>query len=189
MRLSTEMIERLLTPQLETERVKLCGVKVSGQPFNPLIQVFIDCEEGHISIKDCTILTQSVKDCLELEDSTPPNYRLEVSSPGIDWPLSELWQFRKNIGRMICLPVPRDVSDCVGSSGQDQDEKSCCVSEMRIIAITENDMIRLELPGDPVDSDHRDGMDYIERTVEDLTGARVVVELFNKKSMKKPKRK
>ncbi|MDP8228041.1 MAG: hypothetical protein P9M15_01150 [Candidatus Electryoneaceae bacterium] len=172
MRLSSESIERLILPQLESVQVKLCTVKVSGPPFNPLIQVFIDREEGHISIDDCTGLTRSVQNSLDLEDSTPPNYRLEVSSPGTDWPLTELWQFRKNIGRTIRLKRPIALPNSQGKADRR-------VSEVRIIAVTENEKIRLGLLEHPSEADN------FERTVQELAGACVIFEILNKKSKRK----
>lgn len=101
MDVTPDAVRGLITPTLEARGTRLCGVKVSGRASRPLIQVFVDWEEGGITIDACADLTRSLLDLFDAHERFAPDYRLEVSSPGIDWPLTETWQFRKNIGRTI----------------------------------------------------------------------------------------
>ncbi|MBT7617042.1 MAG: hypothetical protein HN590_07150 [Calditrichaeota bacterium] len=101
MPISVSDIEKLVQPLLEEQGVLLCYAEIKGSIRNPLFQLFIDREDGFVTVKDCVAVNRSTQDLLGLQDSVPEDYRLEVSSPGIDYPLSEIWQFRKNIGRLI----------------------------------------------------------------------------------------
>jgi|GEM_PF-332031 len=94
-------IDALVRPVLEQERVHLCGIKVSGRAGKPFIQIFVDYEESHITIDECARLSRLVQDVLDMQPRPLLDYRLEISSPGLDWPLTEVWQFRKNLGRRI----------------------------------------------------------------------------------------
>lgn len=67
---------------------------------NGKLEVLVDGDHG-ISIQDCAAISRHVGFRLEEEDAIPHAYRLEVSSPGIDRPLSTVRQYRKNIGRAI----------------------------------------------------------------------------------------
>jgi len=76
-------------------------VKISGRASRPLIQIYVDWEDGGITIDGCATLTRKLLDLFDLQERFAPDYRLEVSSPGLDIPLKEAWQFRKNIGKTI----------------------------------------------------------------------------------------
>ena len=101
MPISVSDIEKLVQPLLEEQDIKLCYAEIKGSIRKPLIQLFIDREDGFVTVKDCVDVTRGTQDLLGLQDNVPVDYRLEVSSPGVDYPLREIWQFRKNIGRLI----------------------------------------------------------------------------------------
>ena len=103
MTISVQEIEQLVLPILKEEELILCETRVSGNPGRPFIQLFIDREKESVTINDCVGITRTVRDLLTLQDYLIGDFRLEVSSPGIDFPLRELWQFRKNSGRLIHL--------------------------------------------------------------------------------------
>ncbi len=99
-------IETLVRPLLEKERVRIYGIKVSGRASKPRIQIFVDYEESNITIDECVRISRLVQDLLDMQRQPLEDYRLEISSPGLDWPLSELWQFRKNLGRWLSWREP-----------------------------------------------------------------------------------
>lgn len=68
------------------------------------LEVLVDGDHG-ISIQDCASISRYVGLRLEEEDAIPHAYRLEVSSPGIDRPLSTARQYRKNAGRTIRISL------------------------------------------------------------------------------------
>ena len=67
---------------------------------NGTLEVLVDGDQG-ISIQDCAAISRYVGFQLEEDDAIAHAYRLEVSSPGIDRPLSMARQYRKNIGRKV----------------------------------------------------------------------------------------
>ncbi|NQT33843.1 hypothetical protein HQ587_01530 [bacterium] len=159
--ISADNIERVVRPFLEKDLVHLCEIKVSGRAGKPLIQLFLDLEIGNITIDACTGISRQVQDLLDMQDWIPGNYQLIVSSPGIDFPLREIWQFRKNIGRFIehrqeCLPQPDGIL------------------RGRVKEIEDNGSIRLEVDGD-----------IREYTLKQLSGAKVVIEIPHKGSKNK----
>jgi ribosome maturation factor RimP len=52
-----------------------------------------------VTIQQCAEISRELAGEIERENVIETSYRLEVSSPGIDKPLSLLRQYRKNVGR------------------------------------------------------------------------------------------
>ncbi|MEC3881699.1 ribosome assembly cofactor RimP [Parapedobacter sp. 10938] len=86
------------------DRDDLFVVDVNMQA-NGTLEVLVDGDQG-ISIQDCAAISRFVGFQLEEGDVIPHAYRLEVSSPGIDRPLSMERQYRKNIGRAVQVSMP-----------------------------------------------------------------------------------
>ncbi len=93
-------IKDLISPIFDQMQVYLVDIELRGNPNNLVLSVFADTEAG-ITMHQITDLTREIGDVLDMEDPFPGRYRLEVSSPGLDRPLKEHWQYRKNIGRPL----------------------------------------------------------------------------------------
>lgn len=65
-----------------------------------LLRVIADAEDHNITVDECGILSRTISDLLDSYPHDFPDYRLEVSSPGLQHPLQP-WQFFKNIGRTV----------------------------------------------------------------------------------------
>lgn len=70
------------------------------------IRVVGDREVGYISVDDCALLTRELRNLIIEQKLVNDDFRMEVSSPGLDYPLREAWQYRKNIGRLLKVRVP-----------------------------------------------------------------------------------
>ena len=88
----------------------LVGVKMHP---NGKLEVLVDGDNG-VSIQDCAAISRHVGFLLEEEDAIPHAYRLEVSSPGVDAPLTSRRQYRKNVGRLVQV----DLQDGVTKAGK-----------------------------------------------------------------------
>jgi len=63
-----------------------------------ILEVFIDGEKG-INAEDCAKISRELNEAIEAENLVEKQYRLDVSSPGVDRPLKFLVQFGKHINR------------------------------------------------------------------------------------------
>ena len=71
---------------------------------NRALRVYIDREEGGVGIEDCSNVSRALNLRLDVEDVIPGgHYDLEVSSPGLDRKLSQLWHFTKALGQRVRL--------------------------------------------------------------------------------------
>jgi ribosome maturation factor RimP len=85
-------IAEIITPVIEDMGFELVRIRLmSGK--TPLLQVMADRPEGGIEVDDCAKISNAVSAVLDVEDPIIDAYTLEVSSPGIDRPLTRLKDF------------------------------------------------------------------------------------------------
>ncbi|MEM9425728.1 MAG: ribosome maturation factor RimP [Pseudomonadota bacterium] len=91
----TSMDQRLaeiITPVIEDMGFELVRVRLMGGNTATL-QIMAEKPEGGIEVDDCAAISTAVSATLDVEDPIEDNYTLEVSSPGIDRPLTRLKDF------------------------------------------------------------------------------------------------
>ncbi len=69
-----------------------------GEHRGKVLQVFIDSELG-VTVDLCSEVSRGVSVAIDGQRLIHGPYTLEVSSPGIDRPLSFPWQYKKHVGR------------------------------------------------------------------------------------------
>jgi ribosome maturation factor RimP len=85
-------ISEIITPVIEDMGFELVRVRLmSGK--STILQIMADKPEGGIEVDDCAEISQAVSAVLDVEDPILDEYTLEVSSPGIDRPLTRLKDF------------------------------------------------------------------------------------------------
>lgn len=94
---------RMLVEEKISDRPDLFVVDIKMLP-NRKLMVLVDGEQG-IGIADCAAISRFVGFKLEEEEVIAEAYNLEVSSPGIDTPLTLTRQYIKNIGRDLGIKM------------------------------------------------------------------------------------
>lgn len=83
-------IAGMISPQLNNLGYDLVRVAVLGRE-RPTVQIMADRVDGsQISVDDCERITHAVSAVLDVEDPLPGAWTLEVSSAGIDRPLTRV---------------------------------------------------------------------------------------------------
>ncbi len=97
-----EKIAHILQPILYEHECELIEFQVCGHPKSRLVKIYAD-KPGGISIHTCTRIARQLRDRIDADIDALDygNYRIEVSSPGIDRPLKTLNDFKRHIGRVI----------------------------------------------------------------------------------------
>ena len=85
-------LAEIITPVIEDLGYELVRVRLQGGKTATL-QIMADRPEGGINVDDCAQISTAVSASLDVEDPIEDNYHLEVSSPGIDRPLTRLKDF------------------------------------------------------------------------------------------------
>jgi ribosome maturation factor RimP len=92
-----EKIRQLIEPVLEEENMDLIDIECLRMKTRWIVRIFLD-KEGGITLDDCSGISRQVGDILDVYDIPPDPYTLEVSSPGLDRPLTRDKDFIKYRG-------------------------------------------------------------------------------------------
>lgn len=85
---------------LEIVRIRVMGGK------RPLLQIMIEkAGAAPTDVEDCATFSRNLSPILEAEDPISEAYRLEVSTPGIDRPLTRVGDFGRWIGHLAKLEL------------------------------------------------------------------------------------
>lgn len=82
----------IVTPVIEGLGFELVRIRLMGGATRTL-QIMADRPDGGIEVDDCGDISTAVSAVLDVEDPIEENFILEVSSPGIDRPLTRLKDF------------------------------------------------------------------------------------------------
>ncbi|MCR9149682.1 MAG: ribosome maturation factor RimP [Rhodobacteraceae bacterium] len=85
-------LAEIVTPAIEGLGFELVRIRMMGGKTK-VLQIMADRPEGGIVVDDCARISTAVSAVLDVEDPIEDAYTLEVSSPGIDRPLTRLKDF------------------------------------------------------------------------------------------------
>jgi ribosome maturation factor RimP len=85
-------LAEIVEPTIAGMGYELVRIRLMGG-VNKTLQIMADRPEGGIEVADCAKISTAVSAVLDVEDPLADAYTLEVSSPGIDRPLTRLKDF------------------------------------------------------------------------------------------------
>lgn len=95
----------LIRETVEPMGYELVGVEYLSQGKDgSLLRIYIDHADG-IVMDDCVKVSHQVSGVLDVEDPIKENYRLEVSSPGLDRPLFTKEDFDRFTGSRVNIKL------------------------------------------------------------------------------------
>jgi ribosome maturation factor RimP len=102
---SAARLSELLGPVVAETGADLEDVSVSKAGKRSVVRVVVD-RDGGVSLDDVADVSRGISDALDaLDEQDPgalgPSYVLEVTSPGVDRPLTQPRHWRRNIGRLV----------------------------------------------------------------------------------------
>ena len=101
MQLQEEQIRQLAEPVLASVGMELIQVECLKMKTRWLVRIYLDREDGGVTLDDCALVSNQLGDLLDVHDVPPGPYTLEVSSPGLDRPLQRDKDFLKYRGSRI----------------------------------------------------------------------------------------
>jgi len=90
-------LAEIVTPVIEDLGFELVRIRLMSGKTTTL-QIMAEKPEGGIEVDDCAAISTAVSAVLDVEDPILDAYALEVSSPGIDRPLTRLKDFDMWVG-------------------------------------------------------------------------------------------
>ena len=89
-----EKVRQLAEPVVASEGIELIHVECMKMHSRWIIRLFLDKENG-ITLNDCTNISSQLGDIFDIREIVNGAYTLEVSSPGLDRPISRDQDFIK----------------------------------------------------------------------------------------------
>lgn len=99
-----DQLEAMLAPVVEALGCQIWTLEYLSRGNNTTLRLFIDKEEG-ISLEDCEAVSRQVSSVMDVEDPISGEYTLEVSSPGMDRPLTKIEHFERMAGEKAKLKL------------------------------------------------------------------------------------
>ena len=147
-------IDTFLQPLLEGTDIFLTGIKI--KPANN-IKVYLDADAG-LNVEKSARINRKLRAAIEEAQFFPAgDYSLEVSSPGIDEPLTSLRQYRKNIGRTVEV-TPLEGTETTGILKEVTDDIVILEIMSEVKGKKKGDVSQVEIP-----------MNFIKKTVVQVT--------------------
>ena len=168
---SRARLVQLLMPAVEATGHDLEDVSVSPAGKRRVVRVVVDRDAG-VTLDDVAQVSRALSDVLDAAEVDEPAllggaYVLEVSSPGVDRPLTERRHWRRNVGRLVTVHLV-DGTSVTGRvvSADDDDDGIALDTEQGSRHLARGDVIRGDVqvefsrPG----AEPADGADYTDDT-------------------------
>ena len=111
-------LEPIIEPAVEAAGFRLVRLRLMGGQVKTL-QIMAERPDGTMNVDDCAQLSRALLDFIEKENPLDGDFELEVSSPGIDRPLTRLTDYARWAGHEAKLELFAPIMS-VGESQGDQ---------------------------------------------------------------------
>ena len=95
-----DKVREVAEPVVSGEGLELIHVECLKMHAGWVIRLYLDKEEG-VTLDDCTEISNQLGDVLDVHDLIKGRYTLEVSSPGLDRPISRDQDYLKYKGSKV----------------------------------------------------------------------------------------
>lgn len=103
-----DKVESMADKVAAQEGCVLYDIEFVGIGKGRTLRLFIDKEDGSVSIDDCSNVSKGINAFLDENDIIPGEaYNLEVSTPGLDRHLSKPWHFQKVVGKKVYIKTAK----------------------------------------------------------------------------------
>lgn len=100
-----DRLVELIEPVAAESGLDLEDVTVTPAGKRRLVRVVVD-RDGGVTLDDTSELSRALSEVLDASDAMGPGpYTLEVTSPGVDRPLTEERHWRRATGRLVRVPL------------------------------------------------------------------------------------
>ena len=97
-------ISALVQPVIVELGLELVDIQFRPESLGWILRLII-YKPGGLQMADCVAVSRQTSYLLDIEDFIPQKYHLEVSSPGLDRPLSSRRDFERNKGEKVLIKI------------------------------------------------------------------------------------
>ncbi len=106
-----ERVETLVKPTIEDLGYQLYDVQYAKEGKDYFLRIFIEKENGTISLEDCEKVNNEIEEMLDTADYIKEQYFLEVSSTGIEKQIRKTKHLQENIGEIIDVKLFKPINN------------------------------------------------------------------------------
>jgi ribosome maturation factor RimP len=136
-------LRELIEPIVKVNNLDFVDIEYIKEGENWILRVFVENEEGELTIDQLSNLSRLISQKLDEEDPIDKSYFLEVSSPGVERPLRKIKDYERFAGEDVKISTYRKINNSKEFIG-------------KLIGINENKVITIKLK----DSDEEMEIDY-----------------------------
>jgi len=103
------VVWELAEPICNVEGMELIHVEYQREVGGRILRLYVD-KPGGITLGDCSVISSQLGDILDLKLETEESYTLEISSPGLDRPVSRLSDFEKFKGEQAKIKIAQPIN-------------------------------------------------------------------------------
>lgn len=97
----------LLDPVAEASGYEIVRLRLMGGEHARRLQIMAETPDGEMIVEDCAKLSRAISEVMDAADPISGEYTLEVSSPGVDRPLTRMKDFANYEGHEARLELDR----------------------------------------------------------------------------------
>ena len=135
-----DRLEPIFEPVIEQAGFKLVRLRMMGGASRTL-QVMAERPDGSMDVEGCTALSHALLDFIETEDPIEGEYEIEVSSPGIDRPLTRLMDFARWSGHEAKIELNAPVRSVSGDDPRDHSGEGRKRFKAMLMGLDGNDVL------------------------------------------------
>ena len=110
-----ERIVGLLEPTVTAMGMDLEDVRITSAGRRRLLRIVVDADGG-VTLDDMALVSRELSAALDRAAAMgEASYTLEVSSPGVDRPLTEPKHWRRAVGRVVTAPLRPQPTEAAGA--------------------------------------------------------------------------
>ncbi|MHB1594081.1 MAG: ribosome maturation factor RimP [Streptosporangiaceae bacterium] len=134
-------ISGLIEPVLAAMEIDLEGIKIGSAGRRRVLRIIVDADGG-VSLDDIAEVSREVSARLDAGSAMgDAPYTLEVSSPGVDRPLTQPRHWRRAAGRLVAVPI------AAGNLDAQRDAPAGPVARQARVIDADEDGVTLEIDG------------------------------------------
>lgn len=107
-------ITAVAMPLLDSLGIELVDMEYRKEGQGMVLRLFID-KPGGIMLDDCASVSRELSEILDVEEIVPSNYTLEVSSPGLNRPLTKPSDYERYAGKLVKVRTYEMIADDGGN--------------------------------------------------------------------------
>jgi len=113
---TNQRVEELIGPVVERLGFELVALETKQAGQYSVLGIYLD-KPGGINLDECGEASRAISRIMDVENPITGKYRLEVSSPGLNRPLTKLAHYERFVGEIIKVKLRMPIDDARNFKG------------------------------------------------------------------------